>query len=136
VQIHAHDLTAVIRCLHWGLPITWWRRMLGNFQHPPGSGRLRSFIASRTTGWPGQRCHNGRIRRFASRGSGVWLSPLGVRRLCSGLPPRSAMAVLWDLYEAGLLAQIFAFRVRLLCIWRGECELALVEFDGRATLTK
>ena len=26
VQIHAHDLPAVIRCLHWGLPY-WWRRI-------------------------------------------------------------------------------------------------------------
>src|SRR6185437_11837847 len=25
---------------------------------------------SGTTGWPGQRCHNGRIRRFASGGHG------------------------------------------------------------------
>ena len=30
-----------------GASLAWWRRMLGNFfQHPPGSGRLRSFIAS------------------------------------------------------------------------------------------
>jgi hypothetical protein len=38
---------AAIRCLHWGLPIKWWRGMRCNFQHPPGSGRLRPFIASR-----------------------------------------------------------------------------------------
>jgi hypothetical protein len=46
VQVHADDLPAVICCLHRGLP-TWRRRMPCNFQHPPGSGRLRSFIASR-----------------------------------------------------------------------------------------
>ena len=53
VQVHADDLPAVIRCLHWGLPITWWETDACNFQHPPGSGRLRSFIASRVC--PAQR---------------------------------------------------------------------------------
>ena len=37
-----------------GPPFSWWRRMLGNFQHPPGSGRLRSFIASEAEQGPGR----------------------------------------------------------------------------------
>jgi hypothetical protein len=44
VNMHQHAAPPVH--VHWGLP-TWWRRILGNFQHPPGSGRLRPFIASR-----------------------------------------------------------------------------------------
>ena len=33
-----------------GASLAWWRRILRNFQHPPGSGRLHSFIASKSSG--------------------------------------------------------------------------------------
>jgi len=33
-----HDLPAVIRCLHWGLPITWWRRMHATSSIRQGAG--------------------------------------------------------------------------------------------------
>jgi hypothetical protein len=44
VQIHPDDLLAVIGFGHKGLP-DWWRRTLGNFQHPP-EAEARFFIAS------------------------------------------------------------------------------------------
>ena len=46
VQVHPDDLPAVICFRHRGPPVPWWRRMLRNFQHPPGA-EARSFIASR-----------------------------------------------------------------------------------------
>jgi hypothetical protein len=45
VQVHPDDLPAVIRFIHRGTPVPWWRRMRGNFQHPPGA-EARSFITS------------------------------------------------------------------------------------------
>jgi hypothetical protein len=49
VQVHPDDLPAVICFRHRGPPVPWWRRMSGNFQHPPGA-EARSFIASREDG--------------------------------------------------------------------------------------
>jgi site-specific DNA recombinase len=45
VQVHPDDLPAVICFRHRGPPVPWWRRMLANFQHPPGA-EARSFITS------------------------------------------------------------------------------------------
>src|SRR5215472_5602717 len=45
VQVHADDLPSYAVSIGASLP--WWRRILGDFQHPPVSGRLRPFIASR-----------------------------------------------------------------------------------------
>jgi hypothetical protein len=60
VQVHPDDLPAVICFRHRGPPVPWWRRMLANFQHPPGA-EARSFIASQRDG-PDRR--SATLRRF------------------------------------------------------------------------